>query len=126
MLNSRLKIKTEVFFMLAYDMFLVQGIISTSLLAGLAYGITQKVLVVIEILMLIYVELRNKKIKQSEMWMAVTCLGLFFLCYMRNPIELAVMYLFIFSARKFSFKRIAQHTCVITLVLLLWLLAYHK
>ena len=118
MLNSRLKIKTEVFFMLAYDMFLVQGIISTSLLAGLAYGITQKVLVVIEILMLIYVELRNKKIKQSEMWMAVTCLGLFFLCYMRNPIELAVMYLFIFSARKFSFKRIAQHTCVITLVLL--------
>lgn len=114
------KLCSEDIFLVAFDIYMFFGIISVSMFADYFYGITQKVMAIVCSLLLFVAEFRCKglKLTQREVILLVMCLLLFCTCYMRNPVELAIMYLFLFCARNYNFKRIALHAYYITIVLL--------
>ena len=119
MKDNKFKINNEELFLIAYDVFLITGIVSISLLASIIVGTLQKVICLFELVMLLLIEVRERKWSKKEAIFAFVCALLFLLCYNNNPVELAIMYVFMFSARNFSFKRIAKHTYKISLAMLL-------
>lgn len=112
-------INNEDLFLFTYDIFLIIAIISVSLLAFFIVGVLQKIICVFELCILMFIEIRLKTWNIQESIFAIICALLFFIYYNNNPVEIAMMYIFIFCARNYSFKRIAIHTYRITLIMLL-------
>lgn len=121
-----IKINNENLFLLTYDIFLITAIISVSLLAPLIAGIIQKIVCIFELCMLIFIEIRQRIWSKKESIFAVICVLLFFIHYNNNPIELSIMYIFVFCVRNFSFKKVAIHTCKITWIMLLGIIFLSK
>lgn len=115
------KIGCEDIFLVAFDFYLIFGIIGISLYSKYLYGIPQKIMSITVVFMLLITEINRGvvKLKKREIFLLIISLFLFLSCYMRNPIEIAVMYLLIFSSRNFEFKKIALHAYYISLILLI-------
>lgn len=116
------KIKnSELLFFLAYGLFLVAGILSTSFYYKYYSGTPHKVMIVGVLLLLVCKELcENRMTRKSLLNLAVGA-GLFFLVNNVGSVSVAVMFILIWSARKIDFKGIARFTLVISSVLFIFI-----
>lgn len=107
-------------FLLAFDLFLLFSIVGVSMYSYLFYGAPQKTMAVVVIMLMAIDEIINRRLKvtRREFILLVICIFLFSICYLRNPIEIAISYLVVYFARNQDFKKIAKHACNITSVLL--------
>lgn len=93
------KIKSKDFyFLLAFDLFLLFGIVGVSMYSYLLYGAPQKVMAVVVIMLMAMDEIINRRLKltRREFILLAICIFLFGISYIRNPIEIAISYLVVF------------------------------
>lgn len=112
------KINRESIFLLGYDIFLITGLINVTLLAYTISGPITKIACVIEFVLFIFAEAGKPRWNIKEALLFIACITLFVLCYIRNPIEIAAMFLCVFCSRNYSFKKIARHTIRLSLPIL--------
>ena len=110
----------DFYFLLAFDLFLLFSIVGVSMYSYLLYGAPQKIMAVVVIMLMAIDEIINRRLKvtRREFILLVICIFLFVISYLRSPIEIAISYLVVFFARNKDFKKIANHACNITSVLL--------
>lgn len=116
------KIKgSDLLFFLAYGLFLVAGILSTSFYYKYYSGTPHKVMIVGVLLLLVCKELCENRMTRKSLLNLVVGAGLFFLVNNVGSVSVAVMFILIWSARKIDFKRIARFTLVISSVLFIFI-----
>lgn len=115
---KRTKIKRGDFlFFLAYGLFLIAGILSTSYYYKYYIGTPHKVMIFVVFLLLVYKELYENRLTNRAF---VTCILSVVLVLMVNYIasaSFAVMFVLIWSARNIEFERIARFTLIISGIL---------
>jgi hypothetical protein len=112
------KMKTSDFlFFVAYALFLVAGILSTSLYYKYYAGTPYKMIIGIIILLLIGKELCVNSVTRKSLINLAVVIGLFFLVNRVGTISFAVMFILIWASRDIDFRRIARFTVVMSTVI---------
>lgn len=111
----------DMLFFLAYGLFLIAGILSTSLYYKYYAGTPHKVIIVIILLLLIAKELyENRMTKKSLLNLAIIVMVFFLVNYV-GSVSFAAMFILIWSARNIDFKRIAKFTIHISFILFIFI-----
>lgn len=112
------KIKgSDLLFFLAYGLFLVAGILSTSFYYKYYSGTPHKIIIVVVLLLLICKELYENRMTRKAFLNLAFGAGLFFLVNYVGSVSVAAMFILIWSSRNVDFMRIARFTLVISVTL---------
>lgn len=112
------KFRNETFFLLAYSVYFISGVLYASFYLRYIGDSLQNAFLVFEFLLLFVKEIKNPKWKRSDIPFAMVCLLLFVLTKAVAQTEVAMLYMFMFSARNVSFKKIAKLSYYYTVILL--------
>lgn len=111
----------ELIFFLAYGLFLVSGILSTSYYYKYYAGTPYKLITVIVLLILIGKELYENRWTKRSIFTCAVSVGLFFLVNYIGAVSFAAMFILIWSARNIEFERIARFTLIVSCVLFVFI-----
>jgi hypothetical protein len=111
----------DLLFFLAYGLFLVAGIFSTTLYYKYYVGTLHKVIIVSVLLLLIGKELCENRATRKAVFGLVVSAGLLLLVDRIGSITVAVMFILIWTARKIEFRRIAKFTLIISAALFVFI-----
>lgn len=117
----KIKIKVgDLLFFLAYGLYLIAGILSTSFYYKYYIGTPYKVIIVIVLLLLIAKEFCEKKLTVKSALNLAVVVGLFFSVNYVGSMSVAVMFILIWSARKIDFRQIAKFTLIVSAALFIF------
>lgn len=108
-------------FFLAYGLFLIAGILSTSFYYKYYAGIQHKVMIVAVLLLLLGKELYENKMTIKSLLSLAIAVGLFSFVKYVDSVSVAIMFILIWSARNIDFTRIAKFTLVISLAFFIFI-----
>lgn len=103
---------SEKVFFLAYGIYLIAEVLSTSYYYKYYTGTPHKTMIVIVLILLICKELYENKLTKQAIFNCAVCVGLFFLTNNVGTVSFAVMFVLIWSARNIEFERIAEFTLI--------------